>query len=85
MMTDPRALDIMVASMVPGYVKLRKEDPQSYQSTIEKFRKEAQIDNDSVHGASMFVPRYGGYPRYFYVEMLKALGERDQPGAETLK
>ena len=75
----PQLIDGLIKGMAPMYVHLKKSDLEKYNITIKKFQEEAREDPNSALNEGMFVPRYGGYPRYFFVEMLKALGEPLEP------
>jgi hypothetical protein len=74
MLTD-QYLDGMIAGMVPMYRQLKLTSPDKYAATIELFQKEARIDPNAVSNEGRYVPKYGGYPKHFYIEVLKALGE----------
>jgi hypothetical protein len=68
-------LDALIASMVPMYKQLKLTSSDKYAATIELFQKEARVDTTTALNEGRFVPKYGGYPTYFYIEMLKALDE----------
>jgi len=74
-MLTAQYLDAMIAGMIPMYKQLKLTSPDKYAVTIELFQKEAQVNPDSASNEGRFVPKYGGYPAYFYIEVLKALGE----------
>ena len=79
MLVNADYIDGMIKSIVPMYKRLKKSHPEQYQSTIKKFQEEARIDKDSVLNEGLFKPGYGGYPKYFFIEILKALGEPGDP------
>ena len=72
-------IDGMVKGIVPMYQRLKRDQPDKYNSTIKKFQEEARIDKESVLNEGLFKPGYGGYPKYFFIEILKALGEPLEP------
>ncbi len=79
MLNNTQYIDGMVKGITPMYLRLKTSDPEKYNSTIKKFQEEARIDKDSALNEGLFKPGYGGYPKYFFIEMLKALGEPLDP------